>query len=56
MPMAPKCVPASSYSSDACSSAFEGMQPTLRQVPPNVARFSTMATFSPSWLARMAHT
>ncbi len=23
------------------------MQPTLRQVPPNVARFSTMATFMP---------
>ena len=38
--------PASSNSSEACSSAFDGMQPTLRQVPPKVARFSTTATFS----------
>jgi hypothetical protein len=32
------------------------MQPTLRQVPPWVARFSTTATFIPSWLARIAQT
>ena len=34
MPMAAKPCPASSKSSEACSSALEGMQPTLRQVPP----------------------
>ena len=33
--------PASSNSSEACSSAFDGMQPTLRQVPPKVLSFST---------------
>ncbi len=42
--------------SELCSSAFDGMQPILRQVPPSVARFSTQATFSPSWAARSAHT
>ena len=36
MPIAAKPWPASSKSSDACSSAFEGMQPTLRHVPPKV--------------------
>ena len=56
IPMPPSAWPASSKRSDACSSAFEGMQPTLRQVPPCVARFSTTATFMPSWLARIAHT
>jgi hypothetical protein len=40
----------------AWSRAFEGMQPTLRQVPPCVARFSTTATFMPSCAARMAQT
>ena len=43
-------------SSDDCSSALEGMQPMLRQVPPSVARFSTQATFMPSCAARMAQT
>ncbi len=42
--------------SEDCSSALEGMQPTFRQVPPSVARFSTQAVRSPSWAARMAHT
>src|SRR5689334_5003741 len=32
------------------------MQPTLRQVPPYVDRFSITATLSPSCAARMAHT
>jgi hypothetical protein len=32
------------------------MQPTFRQVPPKVARFSITATFMPSWLARIAAT
>ena len=39
---------ASLYSSDACNRAFDGMQPTLRQVPPSAPRISTQATLSPS--------
>ena len=35
---------------------WRGMQPTLRHVPPCVARFSTTATFMPSCAARMAQT
>ena len=45
---------ADSKSSEACRRALEGMQPTLRQVPPRVARISMMAAFRPSWPARMA--
>jgi len=56
MPILPNVCPASSNSSDACSSAFDGMQPTFRQVPPKVARFSITAVFSPSCAARMAQT
>ena len=56
MPILAKQWPASSNSSEACSSAFDGMQPTLRQVPPWVARFSTTATFMPSCAARIAQT
>src|SRR5687767_2077821 len=37
------------------SSAFEGMQPTFRQTPPQYC-FSTTATFRPSCAARMAAT
>ena len=48
--------PASSKVSEAYSSAFDGMQPTLRQVPPSVGFFSTTATFMPSCAARMAQT
>ncbi len=48
--------PASSNISEAYSSAFEGMHPTLRQVPPSVAFFSTTATFMPSCAARIAQT
>ena len=51
---APEC--ASSYSSEAWSSALEGMQPTLRQVPPSVSRLSTQAVFRPSCAARIAAT
>ena len=47
---------ASSKSSDAWSSAFDGMQPTLRQVPPSVSRLSAQAVFSPSCAARIAAT
>ena len=56
MPKAAKPWPASSNSSEACSSAFEGMQPILRQVPPKVFHFSTTATLRPSCAARMAQT
>src|SRR3954452_14564797 len=56
MPILSNRWPDSSNSSEACSSAFEGMQPTLRQVPPKVFSFSTTATFRPSWAARMAQT
>ncbi len=37
-------------------SAFDGMQPTFRQVPPRVLRCSTQAVFMPSCAARMAAT
>ena len=56
MPISAKPCPASSNSSEACSSAFDGMQPTLRQVPPKVLSFSTTATFRPSCAARIAQT
>ena len=56
MPILAKECPASSNISEACSSAFDGMQPTLRQVPPSVAFFSTTATFMPSCAARTAQT
>ena len=48
--------PASSNRCEECSSALEGMQPTLRQVPPSAPRFSTQATLSPSWAALIAAT
>ena len=54
MPSPAKSLTASSYISEACSSALEGMQPTFRQVPPRVSRISTQATFRPSWPARIA--
>ena len=38
----------------ACSSAFDGMQPTLRQTPPRVSRASTTRTSSPRSAARNA--
>ena len=47
---------ASAYFSEDCSSALEGMQPILRQVPPRLARLSTQAVFIPSCAARMAAT
>jgi hypothetical protein len=56
MPISAKWSRASRKLSEACSSAFDGMQPTFRQVPPKVERFSTTAVFRPSWAARMAHT
>ena len=47
---------ASSNSSEPCSSALDGMHPTLRHVPPSVARLSTQAVFSPSCAVRIAAT
>ena len=47
---------AASKYSDACSIAFDGMQPTFRQVPPSVSRASAQAVFSPSCAARIAAT
>ncbi len=44
MPWSAKAWPAAWKFSDDCSSALDGMQPILRQVPPSVARFSTQAT------------
>jgi hypothetical protein len=40
----------------AAALALDGMQPTLRQVPPRLPRPSTQVTFRPSWPARMAAT
>ena len=42
-------------SSAFLSRAFDGMQPTLRQTPPQYLA-STTATFWPSWEARIAAT
>ncbi len=56
MPRSPKCLFASSNASEAWSRALDGMQPTLRHVPPWVARFSTTAVFRPSCAARIAQT
>jgi hypothetical protein len=47
---------AASKYSEAWSIAFEGMQPTLRQVPPSVSRLSAQAVLSPSCAARIAAT
>ena len=56
MPWSAKPCDSSWKLSVLCSSALDGMQPMLRQVPPSVARFSTQATFMPSWAARRAQT
>ena len=55
-PSVSKECPSSANSSVACSSALDGMQPMLRQVPPKVGSFSTTATFMPSCAARIAQT
>ena len=47
---------ASANFSEDCSSAFDGMQPILRQVPPSVSRLSTQAVRMPSCAARIAAT
>ena len=55
-PCSARACRASTNFSDDCSSAFDGMQPILRQVPPSVARESTQAVRMPSWAARIAAT
>jgi pyruvate/2-oxoglutarate dehydrogenase complex dihydrolipoamide dehydrogenase (E3) component len=47
---------AASKYSDAWSSALDGMQPTLTQVPPSVLSISTQTVERPSCAARMAAT
>src|SRR5580765_1373450 len=44
-----------SYSFEALISAFDGMQPTFRQIPPGWSR-STTSDFTPSWPSRMPAT
>ena len=56
MPSASKECPASANISVAWSSALDGMQPMLTQVPPSVGHFSTSAVFRPSCAALMAQT
>ncbi len=45
---------ASSMTFAACSSALDGMQPTLRQTPPSIGQRSIRATLSPRSAARNA--
>ena len=54
MPCGPQPCAASSYRCEECRSAFDGMQPTLRHVPPRRPRFSMHATFMPIWPALIA--
>ncbi len=60
MPCSPKCLLACSKCSELCSSALDGMQPTLVQVPPGAGpplpffHSSMQATLKPNWAARMA--
>ena len=60
MPWSARPLSVCSYCSDDSSSAFDGMQPTLRQVPPSAGspaglfHSSTQAVFRPSWAARIA--
>ena len=42
--------------SDKFSKLFEGIHPTLRQVPPSVFRASTHAVLKPNWDNLIAHT
>ena len=59
-PCSAKWWPACSKFSEDCSSALDGMQPTLVQVPPSAGlpsapfHSSMQAVFRPSWAARIA--
>ena len=54
------CSAAECFANSKCSllvsSALDGMQPTLTQVPPSVLSISTQTVFRPSCAARMAAT
>jgi hypothetical protein len=52
----PAVCSASANISEACSSALDGMQPIFRQVPPSVARFSTIGGLQAELRALMAQT
>ena len=60
MPCSANAWPACSKFSDDCSSAFDGMQPTLVQVPPGAGlpsarvQSSMQAVVKPSCAARIA--
>ena len=56
MPCSAACFCTKTQCSEEARRALLGMQPTLRQVPPRVARLSMRATLRPSWAARKAHT
>ena len=56
MPWAAAWVLAKAKCSEEWRRALLGIQPTLRQVPPRVARLSMSATLRPSCAARKAHT
>ena len=45
---------ASSITLAACSSAFDGMQPTFKHTPPNIGQRSTNVTLRPRSAARNA--
>ena len=45
---------ASSITLAACSSAFDGMQPTFKHTPPNTGQRSIRVTLSPKSAARNA--
>mmetsp|Transcript_59789 Transcript_59789/g.142319 ORF Transcript_59789/g.142319 Transcript_59789/m.142319 type:complete len:289 (-) Transcript_59789:211-1077(-) len=56
MPLGSKSVLAWWYKAELCSSALDGMHPTLRQVPPSFPRFSMHTVFRPIWAALIAPT
>ena len=55
-PCSSACRRVNSKCSDDWSSAFDGMQPTLTQVPPSVRSPSTQTVVKPSCAARIAAT
>jgi hypothetical protein len=56
MPCVASCERVVAYSSLESSSAFDGMHPMRRHVPPSALALSTTTTLIPSWAARIAAT
>ena len=56
MPKPAKCLFASSYLWEIFNKAFEGMQPTFKQVPPRDPLFSMHTAFNPNYAAFIAAT